>query len=63
MNWYCYSVYGERPKPIYYVAEQEDVTEIETLRLKQRLLVNPNDPDALSFFSVLDEWKSKHKKA
>src|SRR5512139_2708784 len=41
MNWYCYSIYGERPKPIYYVAEQEDVTEIESLRMKQRLLVNP----------------------
>jgi PAS domain S-box-containing protein len=57
MNWYCYAVYGERPKPIYYVAEQEDVTELETLRLKQRLMVNPNDAQALAFFSVLDEWK------
>ena len=47
MNWYCYAIYGERPKPIYYVAEQEDVTEIETLRMKQRLLANPNDADAL----------------
>ena len=63
MNWYCYSIYGERPKPIYYVAEQEDVTELEALRLKQRLLVNPNDAEALSFFSVLDEWKSARKKA
>jgi hypothetical protein len=53
MNWYCYAIYGERPKPIYYVAEQEDVTELETLRMKQRLLANPNDTDALSFFSVL----------
>ena len=32
MNWYCYSIYGERAKPLYYVAEREDVTEIETLR-------------------------------
>jgi len=37
---------------MYYVAEQEDVTEMETLRMKQRLLANPNDADALSFFSV-----------
>jgi PAS domain S-box-containing protein len=63
MNWYCYSIYGERPKPIYYVAEQEDVTELETLRLKQRLLADPSDRDALSFFSVLDEWKAARKKA
>lgn len=63
MNWYCYAIYGERPKPIYYVAEQEDLTELETLRMKQRLLVNPNDADALDFFSVLDEWKAKRKKS
>ena len=62
MNWYCYAIYGERPKPIYYVAEQEDVTELETLRLKERLLVNPNDPDALAFFAVLKEWKATRKK-
>ena len=63
MNWYCYAIYGERPKPIYYVAEQEDVTELETLRMKERLLVNPNDADALQFFAVLKEWKSPRKKA
>jgi hypothetical protein len=63
MNWYCYAIYGERSKPIYYVAEQEDVTELEALRLKQRLLVNPNDADALSFFSVLSEAKSLRKQA
>ena len=62
MNWYCYAIYGERPKPIYYVAEQEDVTELETLRLKERLLVNPHDPDALKFFAVLKEWKDARKK-
>jgi len=62
MNWSCYAVYGERPKPIYYVAEQEDVTELETLRLKDRLLVNPHDRDALRFFAVLKEWKSARKK-
>ncbi len=61
MNWYCYAVYGERPKPIYYVAEQEDVTELETLRFKERLLVNPNDTVALQFFSVLKEWKVSRK--
>jgi PAS domain S-box-containing protein len=63
MNWYCYAIYGERGKPIYYVAEQEEVTEIEALRLKQRLLTDPLDPEALSFFSVLNEWKSTRKKA
>ena len=63
MNWYCYAIYGDRPKPIYYVAEQDDVTELETLRLKQRLLINPNDPDALKFFAVLKEWKDARKKA
>jgi hypothetical protein len=61
MNWYCYAIYGDRPKPIYYMAEQEDVTEIETLRWKQRLLVDPHDRDALSLFLVLEEWKSKMK--
>jgi PAS domain S-box-containing protein len=61
MNWYCYAIYGERPKPIYYVAEQEDVTELEGLRLKQRLMANPGDPEALRFFSVLDEWKSQRE--
>ena len=62
MNWYCYAIYGDRPKPIYYVAEQEDVTEIETLRMKQRLLANPNDAQALQFFAVLDEWKAARKR-
>ena len=62
MNRYCYSIYGERPKPIYYVAEQEDVTELETLRLKERLLVNPHDPDALKFLAVLKEWNAARKK-
>jgi len=32
------------------------------LRQKQKLLINPNDADALSFFSELDEWKSARKK-
>ena len=54
MNWHCYAIYGDGSKPIYYVAEQEDVTELEALRMKERLLVNPNDSVALSFFSVLD---------
>ena len=39
------------------MAEQEDVTELETLRMKERLLVNPNDPEAQAFFAVLKEWK------
>jgi PAS domain S-box-containing protein len=61
MNWYCYAIYGERGKPVYYVAEHEDVTELETLRLKERLLVNPHDPNALRFFSVLRDWKTSRK--
>jgi hypothetical protein len=58
MNWYCYAIYGDRPKPIYYVADQEDVTELETLRMKERLVINPNDREALAFLSVLQEWKT-----
>jgi hypothetical protein len=53
MNWYCYAIYGEHGKPIYYLAEREDVTELETLRLKARLLANPQDPEANQFFSIL----------
>lgn len=63
MNWYGYCIFGERPKPIYYLAEQEDVTQLETLRLKERLMINPHDPDALKFFAVLDGWKARRKKA
>jgi PAS domain S-box-containing protein len=62
MNWYCYSIYGERPKPIYYVAEQEDVTELESLRLKERLMANPQDPEASQFFAVLKEYRDKIRK-
>jgi PAS domain S-box-containing protein len=62
MNWYCYSIYGDRGKPIYYVAEQEDVTEIEALRMKQRLIENPGDPEPRKFFAVLDEYKAAMKK-
>lgn len=63
MNWYCYSIYGERPKPIYYVAEQEDVTELESLRLKQRLIENPYDAEANQFFAVLKVFKDRTRKA
>jgi PAS domain S-box-containing protein len=63
MNWYCYAIYGERGKPIYYVAEQRDVTEIESLRLKQRLLADPNDSEALAFFAVLKEYRDARRKA
>jgi hypothetical protein len=45
------------------VAEQEAVTELEALRLKQRLLIHPLDLDALHFFSVLKEWKAARKAA
>jgi len=63
MNWYCYAIYGERGKPVYYVAEQEDVTELETLRMKQRRLANPSDPEATQFFAVLKEYKESRKQA
>jgi hypothetical protein len=52
---------GDTGKPIYYVAEQEDATEFETLRMK-RLLLNPLDPDANKFFAVLAEYKSPASK-
>ena len=63
MNWYCYAIYADHGKPIYYVGEQEDATELETLRMKQRLLLNPLDPDANKFFAVLAEYKSAGKPA
>jgi PAS domain S-box-containing protein len=63
MNWFCYAIYGERGKPIYYVAEQEDVTEIESLRLKQRLLTDPQDAEALRFFAVLKDAEAPRKSA
>jgi len=61
MNWYCYAIYGERGRPVYYVAEQEDATEVEALRLQQRLLVNPQDVEATAFFAVLEKWKATRK--
>jgi hypothetical protein len=63
MNWYCYAIYGERGKPIYYVAEQEDVTATENLRLKERLLANPQDPEATAFFAVLNEFKEARRRS
>jgi PAS domain S-box-containing protein len=63
MNWFCYAIYGERGKPIYYVAEQEDATEIESLRMRQRLLANPQDKDATAFFAVLKDWRAARKAA
>jgi PAS domain S-box-containing protein len=63
MNWFCYAIYGDHGKPTYYVAEQEDATELETLRKKQRLLLNPLDPDANKFFAILAEHKSAGRQA
>ena len=63
MNWYCYAIYGDHGKPLYYVAEQEDGTELESLRMKQRLLFNPLDPEANKFFAVLAEYKAARKHA
>lgn len=57
MNWFCYPIFGERGKPVYFVAEQEDVTELETYRMKEKLLANPHDPEATRFFAVLAEYK------
>lgn len=62
MNWYCYPIYGERGKPTYYVAEQEDVTEVETLRMREALWRDPGDPTATAFFAVLAEYKASRKK-
>ncbi len=62
MNWYCYPVYAERSTPAYYVAEQEDVTMVETLRMKQRLLVNPQDAEANAFFDVLHPYRSRARR-
>jgi two-component system OmpR family sensor kinase len=62
MNWYCYAIYGDRGKPIYYVAEQEDVTAIEALRMREKRMRNPNDPEALQFFAVLDEYRIGRRK-
>jgi hypothetical protein len=45
----------------WLVAEQEDVTGFEALRLKQRLMADPGDSEALRLFSVLDEWESKRE--
>jgi len=62
MNWSCYAIYGDRGRPIYYVAEQEDVTELESMRMKVRLLTNPVDEEANRFFAVLSEQKGTRKK-
>ncbi len=61
MNWFCYAIYGDHGKPLYYVAEQEDATELESLRMKQRLVFNPQDPAANQFFGVLAEYKAARK--
>ncbi len=63
MNWFCYAIYGDHGKPLYYVAEQEDATELETLRMRQRLVLNPLDSIANDFFAVLAEYKSARKSA
>ncbi len=36
---------------------------LETLRLKERLMANPNDREALKFFAVSKESKDARKKA
>ena len=59
MNWHCYAVYGENGNPLYYVAEQRDVTEIESLRMRERLARNPFDEDARAFFAVIEEFRGK----
>ncbi len=56
MNWYCYAIFRGAERPAYYVAEQRDVTEVEKLRMKERLAVNPDDSVASHFFQVLAEF-------
>jgi PAS domain S-box-containing protein len=63
MNWISYAVDGDHGDPLYYVAEQEDATAMETLRMKHRLLHNPLDPDANRFFGILTEYKTARKPA
>jgi PAS domain S-box-containing protein len=63
MNWHCYAVYGEHGRPLYYVAEQRDVTEIAALRMKERLLVNPTDAEALAFFADMKSPRNLPKEA
>lgn len=60
MNWYCYAIYGDQGTPVYYVAEQEDVTELETMRMRERLFLNPNDKTASDFFEALQQWQPTH---
>ncbi len=62
MNWYSYAIYGERGKPIYYVAEQEDVTELESLRHRTRLLANPEDAEAKQFFDILGTRRESNRR-
>jgi PAS domain S-box-containing protein len=62
MNWFCYPIFGERGKPIYYVAEQEDVTKFETYRMREQLRANPQDPAAICFFTVLKEHEESKKR-
>jgi PAS domain S-box-containing protein len=59
MNWHCYAVYADNGKPLYYVAEQRDVTELEAFRMKERLMRNPSDQEAWKFFEVLDRYRQK----
>ena len=59
MNWLCYAVYADSGKPLYYVAEQRDVTELEAFRMKERLMRNPSDQEAREFFAVLDRYRQK----
>ena len=39
------------------------VTQLEALRLKQKLLTDPLDPEAVRFFAVLKEWKATRRSA
>jgi hypothetical protein len=55
--------YRKNGKPLYCVAEQEAVTDLESLRMKQRLMINPQDDEALQFFQILKDWKNGRKAA
>ena len=59
MNWFCYAVYRDDGNPLCYVAEQRDVTEIEGLRMRERLARNPFDAGARDFLAVIQDYKQR----
>jgi PAS domain S-box-containing protein len=58
MDLRCFAIYGERGKPVYYVAEQFDVTENEAWRQELRLRAERENREALRFFEVLNDRRA-----